>query len=302
VLRIVAIGECMVELAPAGAELFAMGYAGDTFNTAWYLRHLLPAAGIDYLTAVGTDAMSEAMVSFMTREGIGTTHIRRIEGRTVGLYMIRLAGGERSFSYWRSSSAARSLADDPGPLQAALAGAQLAYLSGITLAILPDAGRARLAEALARARAEGTLVAFDPNIRPALWSDAETMRAVLTDFAARSDIVLPSFEDEARHFGDPNPEATAARYAAGGAALVVVKDGPNPVLTRETEGTLRHHALPALVQTPVDTTAAGDSFNAGFLAARLSGAELEEAIARGAALAARVISAPGALVRAAVTG
>ena len=308
-MRIVAIGECMVELAPAGAGLFAVGYAGDTFNTAWYLRQLLPRTVVDYLTAVGADTVSDEMLAFMAAEGIGTGHVRRAPGRTVGLYMIRLAAGERSFVYWRSTSAARCLADDPDGLQRALAGADLAYLSGITLAILPEDARVRLAGCLDTARSQGTRVAFDPNLRPTLWPDLDRMLATVTAFATRADIVLPSFEDEARHFGDPNPVVTAQRYAGAGAGtgsgsgapLVVVKDGSNPVVALDA-GRLTRHALAAEVPNPVDTTAAGDSFNAGFLAALLSGAGLEAAIASGAALAARVIAAPGALVRSAVTG
>lgn len=298
-MRVVAIGECMVELAPAGDGHFALGYAGDTFNTAWYLRRLLPSASVDYLTAVGVDAVSDEMLGFMAAEGIGTVHVRRIAGRSVGLYMIRLLAGERSFAYWRSASAARLLAEDAGALEGALQGAGLAYLSGITLAILDDAGRGRLLAALAVARKAGTLVAFDPNIRPALWPDAQGMRDALMQAAGAADIVLPSFDDEARVFGDAAPDATARRYAAAGAGLVVVKDGPGAVVTLQ-DGDAQSHALPKVLATPVDTTAAGDSFNAGCLAALLRGEGLKQAVATGAALAGRVIAAPGALVRQAV--
>jgi 2-dehydro-3-deoxygluconokinase len=298
-MRIVAIGECMVELAPARDGLFAMGYAGDTFNTAWYLRHLLPKAEVDYLSAVGLDPVSGAMVDFMAREGIGTAHVQRIADRTVGLYMIRLDRGERSFAYWRSVSAARCLADDAERLALALEKADLAYLSGITLAILSDAARTRLAAELRAARKRGMRVAFDPNLRPALWPDAAVMRAAVTEFAGKADIVLPSFDDETRHFGDHDPASTARRYGQAGSPLVVVKDSGNPVLTLDA-GSLARHALAQPNADPFDTTAAGDSFNAGFLAAHLSGATLSDAVAHGAALAARVIRAPGALVRAAV--
>lgn len=300
-MRFVSIGECMVELAPAGDGVFAMGYAGDTFNTAWYLRRLLPGAKVDYLTAVGPDPLSDEMLAFMAAEGIGTGHVRRVAGRSVGLYMIRLAKGERSFAYWRSTSAARCLADDQDALMAALTGADMAYLSGITLAILPENAQSQLAKSLDAARLRGTRIAFDPNLRPTLWSDLETMLDTVTEFAARADIVLPSFEDEARHFGDADPEATARRYARSGAPLVVVKDGGNPVVTLKAGATTRH-ALPTQVSDPVDTTAAGDSFNAGLLAAQLSGSGLEAAVASGAMLAARVIAARGALVRSAVPG
>jgi len=298
-MRIVSIGECMVELAPTGDGHFALGYAGDTFNTAWYLRRLLPEAAVDYLSAVGEDAVSARMLDFMAAEGIGTAHIRRLRDRSVGLYLIQVDRGERSFAYWRSTSAARNLADDPKVLAAGLAGARLAYLSGITLAILAPEPRAALLAALRMARAAGTLVAFDPNIRPALWPDADVMRRALTEGAAHADIILPSFDDEAQHFGDATPEATARRYAAAGAGLVVVKDGPNPVVSLQA-GVLETHRLPAPAATPVDSTAAGDSFNAAFLAVWLQDKPLAQAVSAGATLAAKVIAAPGALVRGAV--
>lgn len=299
-MRVVAIGECMVELAPAGDGLFALGYAGDTFNTAWYLRHLLPpAAVVSYLSAVGTDAVSDRMLDFMANEGIATHHVQRVAGRGAGLYLIQLTNGERSFAYWRATSAARLLADDRARLDAAMDGADLIYLSGITLAILAADARSRLVASLADARAAGSRVAFDPNIRPALWPDRDTMLRSITGMAAGADIVLPSFDDEARHFGDPDPAATAQRYARNGAPLVVVKDGPRPVITWQADR-LAGHPVPPPTAPVVDTTAAGDSFNAGFLAGYLVAADLTEAVSAGTSLAARVIAGKGALVRSAV--
>lgn len=291
--RVVCIGECMVELAPADVPgLYGMGFAGDTFNTAWYLRRRLPAGWqVDYLTAVGTDAVSDRFLSFATAAGLGTAHIARRPDRTLGLYLIELAGSERSFTYWRGQSAARTLAQDAAALDRALHGATLAYLSGITLAILPPEDRATLLHHLAQHRAQGTRIAFDPNLRPRLWPDAASMRAAVMQAAAVADIVLPSFADEATHFADATPQATAARYGAAGAGLVIVKDGENPILA----GTLCIPPTPA--PQVVDTTAAGDSFNAGFLAAHLTGAPLPEAIRAGADLAARVIGGRGALVQ-----
>lgn len=290
--RVVCIGECMVELAPADVPgLFGMGFAGDTFNTAWYLRRRLPPGWqVDYLTAVGTDAVSDRFMAFAESAGLGTAHVGRRPDRTLGLYLIELTGTERSFAYWRGQSAARTLAQDPAALDAALEGATLAYLSGITLAILPPDDRATLLSRLAEHRAKGTCIAFDPNIRPRLWPDPATMRDAIMQAAAVADIVLPSYSDEATHFADPTPQASADRYQKAGAKEVIVKDGENPILAG------LHKIPPTPAPQVIDTTAAGDSFNAGFLAARLTGASLPDAVRAGANLAARVIGGRGALV------
>lgn len=294
--RLVAIGECMIEMAPAGeADVFRMAFSGDTFNTAWYARRLLPADwAVDYVTAVGTDAMSNRMVDFIAGARIGTGHVARVADRGVGLYLISLDRGERSFTYWRSHSAARLLAEDEGQLDAALAGAGLAYFSGITLAILEPQARARLLAALGRARAAGVQVAFDPNLRPRLWPDAASMCAAVMAAAAVSDIVLPSHEDEATHFGDASPQATLVRYSAAGCGVVVVKNGAGRILAAKGASHVTYDPEP--VESVRDTTAAGDSFNAGFLAARLAGRPLTESVAAGSGVAAKVIQGPGALV------
>ena len=295
--RIIAIGECMVEMAPTNQTgTFRMGFAGDTMNTAWYLRHLLPHSDqVDYLTAVGTDNVSSQMVAFLKDVGIGTAHISRRDDLTVGLYMIQLQNGERSFNYWRGQSAARTLAQDAAALIKALSGAQVAYFSGITVAILPLEDRHRLLDVLRDFRTAGGEVVFDPNLRPRLWDSPGQMTAAVMQAAAVSDIVLPSFEDEATWFGDADTLATAGRYAESGARVVVVKNGPDQLLSWDAGEISRHDAV--AVADVVDTTAAGDSFNAGFISGRIAGDTVAQSIRIAADLAAKVVQYRGALVR-----
>lgn len=289
------IGECMVEMAPTATGDFHLGFAGDTFNTAWYARQRLGADwDVAYFTAVGQDAISERMTGFIRDAGIRTDLIRGLHDHTVGLYLIQLNNGERSFAYWRSDSAARKLASDVAALKAALQPAGVIFFSGITLAILSPADRLTLLGAISEARNAGATVAFDPNLRPRLWEDPETMRSAVMEAAAVSDILLPSFEDEASAYGDTTPGDTAKRYAGAGAGLVVVKNGDGEILVSDQGKIARF--TPAPVTSIVDTTAAGDSFNAGFLASYLNSRDLIPSLATGADLAAKVITQRGALI------
>mgnify|MGYP000306644626 FL=1 len=290
------VGECMVEMSPVDGGAYRMGFAGDTFNTAWYARRLLGDEWtVGYASCVGTDAISDRMVAAMQAAGIDTGAVRRVPDRSVGLYLIQLENAERSFAYWRGQSAARTLADDPDWLAGVFGRADVIFYSGITLAILSDTARETLCAALAQARARGATTVFDTNMRARLWPGAEAMRAGIMRGAAQADIVLPSFDEEEAAFGDPTPQAVAARYHAVGARLVVVKNGAGEILVSDKDGWPFVHR-PAGVANVIDTTAAGDSFDAAFLAAYLQGQGLREAAARGAALAERVVQAPGALV------
>lgn len=291
----VSTGECMVEMSPAEGDFYRLGYAGDSFNTAWTARQFLPeTCVVRYLTAVGRDRTSDAMVSFIKGAGIDTSHVIRDPDRTVGLYMVHLDKGERSFSYWRKDSAATRLADQRRVLDAAFEKASLIFVSGITLAILGEAARATLLGALQDAGQAGARIAFDPNYRRRLWPDTQTAMAVLTKAARLSDFVLPTYDDEAELFGDASPQATAERFLAVGCAEVVVKHGPKPATVCFDGAT---HSVPAdAVSNVVDTTGAGDAFNGTYLAARMQDHSPLRATAMAHAAARIVVQNPGALI------
>ena len=288
---IVGVGEAMVEFAPVEAGRYARGFAGDTLNTAWYLARL--GRSVRYLTRVGADGLSDAFVAFLSQSGIGTAAVARDAERTMGLYMIELDGAERRFLYWRDQSAARRLADDASALDAGLAGAALIHVSGITLAIIGAQGRENLYAALRRAREAGARVSFDPNLRRRLWPDDATARRAQTAMYAATDVALPSFDDEAALWGDATPQATAARLAAQGVAEIVVKNGPGAAIVQAGGAASEIEATRAV--TPRDTTGAGDSFNAGYLAARLAGRTPSQACGFAHGLAGEVVRWPGAL-------
>lgn len=292
---IASIGECMVEMAPDADGLYRQGFAGDTLNTAWYIRALTSPERrkVRYVSAVGTDALSQRMTDFLENNGLDPQAIARIPDRTLGLYLITLDGAERSFTYWRKDAAARLLASDVDRLRATLDGVGLAYFSGITLAILTPEDRQRLFSMLAHFRKGGGEVAFDPNIRPRLWPDRATMAEATAQGYKAATIALPTFPDDAELFGDGSPQATAERIAALGPREIIVKDGANPALVRMD--TAERFIPVAHGDRPIDTTGAGDSFNGGYLAGRSAGLDGVAATELAHKVAARVICVRGAL-------
>ena len=306
-IRLALTGECMVELVPdpGRKDMLRRSFSGDTLNTAVYVSRL---GGVEtsYLSSVGTDSLSDAMLRFWQQEGIDASLTRRLPGAVPGLYMIQTdENGERSFLYWRSASAARlcySGRDADGILDA-LASFDGVYLSGISLAVFFEDGRTRLLERLAQLAGK-VPVFFDANFRPSLWGGSRDEAVERARPWYRNILPLCSMlflsPEEAEAFDDmkgcAGPEDTAVRLASRmrpGAELIM-KDGSRPCLLWDAKRMLRVPPLP--VENVVDTTAAGDSFAAAYLHARLHGMSPEQAARRGHRLAAAVIREPGAVI------
>ena len=305
-MKLAALGEVMVELAPQAAgqkdgggqarALLAQSYAGDTYNTAVYIAR--GGVSVSYVTLLGDDPYSEEVLTRLADEGIDTSAIARLPGRCPGLYMIQnTPDGERYFTYWRGEAPARELFADPTrreALKAHLMQMDCLYLSGITLAIMGAEARAELLAFLAAYRAQGGRVAFDSNYRPRLWASADAAREVVAQFLQQADMALLTFEDEQALWGDKRPGSCVKRNSGFGVTELVIKRGAEPVLL-QVDGALTAIDVPP-VSSVVDTTGAGDSFNAGYLAARLQGASPEQSIAAGNRCAARVIGHRGAII------
>lgn len=296
--RVALIGECLIELSGTPFGALHQTFGGDSLNTALYLVRLARSTvEVKYVTVVGTDALSDGMVQRWQAEGIDTTLTLRDPTRLPGLYLIQVdARGERTFFYWRKESAARTLLRHPGyaHVAGALAEADLIYLSGISLAILADDDRLNLLEQLTRLAAGGTAIAFDTNYRPALWTSADSARAASSSIFPATRLLFVTYDDEQRLWGDSSPEATLTRLHAAKAAFVVIKLGAAGCLFSDGAAVMKIAATPVAMVT--DTTAAGDAFNAGFLAAWLKDHSPEECCWTGNALAGAVIQHRGAII------
>lgn len=296
--RVAAVGECMLELRHLAPERLALGFGGDTLNTAVYLARCGRADGIrvDYVTAVGDDPYSDAMLEWWRHEQIGTEHVARVPGRHPGLYLIRTDhAGERSFVYYRSESAAREMFKVANArLDEALQEYDLVYLSGITLCILDAPSRERLWDALDAVRRRGGRVAFDTNYRHWGWPDLRAARVAVERTLRHTDIALPTLDDERHLFGDSDEEACVRRHLSFGCGEVAVKLGAYGTYVASEADRWRVPAEP--VERIIDTTAAGDAFNAAYLAVRLKGGVPKAAAIEGNRLAAAVIEHAGAII------
>ena len=230
-------------------------------------------------------------------EGVGCDLIEYESNGVPGMYLIETdEAGERSFYYWRDNAPARRLLSDSQKAEALFA--QLAdrnwlCLSGITLAIYDEASRQRLFELLADYRRGGGKVAFDSNYRPKLWPSVEQTRQAYERMYQLTDLALPTIEDEQEVFGDSDQAGIVERLSGLGVQEIVLKMGENGCLV--FSGGERELVASRKVAV-VDTTSAGDSFNAGYLAARLSGKPPTQSAESGHRLASVVIQHKGAII------
>jgi len=299
VRRVACLGEVMIEMIDDGQDRPQLNVAGDTYNTAVYLTRNLKNAdmSVSYVTALGTDRFSDKILNALDHHTIDATHIEIRPDHSPGIYMVNTApDGERSFSYWRSESAARTLFQTPCTIDfSVLDNFDVVFLSGISLAILPAEIRNTLISALARFRASGGIVAYDSNHRPRLWEDVETARATNMAMWAQTDIALPSVDDEMDLFGESEEQQVVDRLASVGATFGALKRGPMGPRALGNDHVSQTYKA---VDTVVDTTAAGDSFNAGFLAGLISGLPMAGALMQGHALSSKVIQQKGAIIAA----
>ena len=299
-IRVALLGECMIELRGQLFGTMQQYFGGDTLNTAVYLARLSADSAIEvsYATELGTDAYSEAMLRAWAQERIDTRLVIREAGRMPGLYTIQVdADGERTFYYWRDSSAARHYFDGPSsPLEDNLDSLDALYFSGISLAVLSRQGRERLFACVNRLRANGGQVLFDNNFRSRLWPAGLEDACSWYDRAfAACDLAMITLDDHRALYELPDDDSAIRHACALPPGEVVIKRGAAPTLVRIPGKELI--SVPAFaVDKVVDTTGAGDSFASGYLAARLQGQSPAVSARSGNKIASIVIQHSGAII------
>ncbi len=299
--KIAVIGECMIELSQKGAEV-SRGFGGDTLNTSVYIaRQVSPdALRVNYVTALGTDNFSQQMLDAWQAEQVDTSLTQRMENRLPGLYYIETdSTGERTFHYWRNEAAAKFWleSDEAARICEELATFDYLYLSGISLAILSQGSRDKLLSLLRECRANGGKVIFDNNYRPRLWASREETQQVYSQMLQCTDIAFLTLDDEDALWGEKPVDEVIARTQAAGVSEVVIKRGADSCLVAIAgEPVVDVPAVKLAKEKVIDTTAAGDSFSAGYLAVRLTGGTPEAAAKRGHLTASTVIQYRGAII------
>jgi len=245
------------------------------------------------MSRIGTDPLSSALLNFAKTEQLDVTHIAQDNLANIGIYSVTTdANGERSFHYWRSQSAARQLFSNDASVEA-IPAAQVTYLSGITLAIMqPDARQRLMGHLKTESEAGRTRVAFDSNYRPQLWESKAVAKAVISDMWQIADIAFPSIDDEMLLYGETEEKEVLERFAQRRWTACTIKRGSlGPLSLTSTVNTSYEPAT-----TVVDTTAAGDSFNGGYLAAFIQGESEQACLAAGHGCAVKVVGQSGAII------
>lgn len=294
-MTIFIFGEAMLEYHSQGGS--GLRYGGDTLNTAIHLAR----AGheVAYVTALGTDPVSDALIAEWQREGIDTRFVMRHPTRNPGIYAIHLdEHGERSFLYWRDQSAARVMFELEGMDSALTAAgeAQLLYFSLITLAIIGDSGREQLLGLSGKRRSSGLPVAYDSNFRPALWHSVADARDASQRATMSCSIGLPTNSDERQLWDTSESDSEIARRWFDKGRVIALKAGESGCLLMRNKTEVPELLPPQKVEV-IDTSGAGDAFNAGFLSAYLSEKDARECVEAGQSLARHVIGSMGAIPR-----
>ncbi len=286
-LDIICLGEPLLEFNQQPDGRYLPGHGGDTSNCA--IAAARQGASTGYVTRIGADAFGDSFAELWAEEGVDMDGIVRDQTAHTGIYFVTHGPDGHQFSYFRAGSAASRMTPETLPHDY-IRRAKILHVSGISQAISDSAADAVFA-AIETARAAGAQVSYDTNLRLKLWP-IDRARAVTHAAMARAQIALPGLEDAEQLTGLSDPDAIVDFYLGLGAEVVA--------LTLGVEGTLvatgsARHRIGGRAVTPVDATAAGDTFDGAFLAELAAGRDPFQAAAHANAAAALSTQGYGAV-------
>lgn len=263
-------------------EHFTRALSGAEVNVSIGLSRLNHQ--VEYLTRLGDDPFGHYIENQLKKNNIGTSMVTYDSVYRTGIQLKnRVTDGSDPYApYYRKGSAASHISvKEIDALD--LTDVELVHVTGIPPA-LSESAREATFRLMERAKEEGIFLTFDPNLRPALWENEETMIRVINELAQNTDVVLPGIGECAILAGTEDVEAAADFYQNLGAKTVVIKDGSNGAYVRDGKASYR---VPGYkVTNVVDTVGAGDGFAVGVLSGILEGLEMKESVLRGNAIGA----------------
>jgi len=297
-VNVVVMGECMIEFSAIENDVYKQSFAGDVYNTAVYLKRLQnDFTKVSILTGVGADDFSKQMISDFKLNGIDTSFVQYIEDRQPGTYLIQTSDlGERSFIYWRESSAAKSCISklNNACKHSLINQCDIFYFSGISIAILDKQDRDAFWQLLTQLRDSGSLIVFDSNFRRNLWCSTDDAASQFKKAFEISSIVFAGVEDFELLYDLSNFTSINNFLADYSISELIIKNGPDGIFYRSTNSEFTYEIEP--IANVIDTTSAGDSFNSGYLSARINKCSALNAIKHACRVSGCIIQYKGAII------
>ncbi len=292
------MGECMVELRTDECSESSLhrSFAGDVYNSAVYLKRCFDDVCVGLVTVTGNDTFGHKMRQDFESESLDRSMVFTHPTRATGLYLIDTDDdGERSFTYWRSESAARTIVsflnDD---VLNSLTSNDMFMFSGISLAIIPPDERMPFFNFIKALKDKGVKLVFDPNYRARLWTSHADAKANFEQALSLSNIALVGVEDIGELFGLATSGDVMKLCQSHRVDEIVIKNGPSSVLT-SLNGECEEHTITP-VSNVVDTTSAGDAFNGIYLGGRVKSLPISHCVSMAAQAAGTVIQYRGAII------
>ena len=293
-INVCSIGEAMIEISNIKNSLYNQSFAGDTLNFCNYLdKKKLNAF---FLSAIGKSEINQSLLNFVKSKKISTKYIKQINQFEIGLYLIKNKdNGEKQFFYWRDESAAKQYFNniDFLNLYKELKNFDYIYFSGITLSIIHISKLNNFIKLLKLLKSKKIKIVFDFNIRPSRWNK-KNLNIFLDSVLKFVDICFLSGEDM-NYWKNKNNiksyEQIVRKYKLKHSIF-----RKNAKFTYVFLNKTRYVFKNKLLKKVVDTSGAGDGFNAAYLSNFIVNNDPVLALKAGSSLGSKIVMKKGAIV------